>query len=97
MIELIRLHIFGNVAAHQPHLALLHAGISLIERDFAIAQGLLTSLPTSMMPHSSVSITSYSWRADRFCAISRSLSCSRSGGGCFFAIYGVAVTDLRHS
>ena len=39
---------------------------------------LFTSLPTSMMPHSSVSRTSYSCRAERFWLITRSLSCSRS-------------------
>src|SRR5262245_53608060 len=43
------------------------------------------------MPHSSVSITSYSWRALRFCAINRSLSCSRSGAVFFL---GLAVTML---
>ena len=44
---------------------------------------LFTSLPTSTMPHSSVSSTSYSCRGLRFCAISRSLSCSRSGASFF--------------
>ena len=41
------------------------------------------------MPHSKVSITSYSWRALRFCEISRSLSCSRSGAAFFLLDFAV--------
>ena len=78
------LDIFGNVAAHEPDFALLHPAIGFVERQRSGRAGSCTSLPTSTMPHSKVSMTSYSWRARRFCAIIRSLSCSRSGASFFF-------------
>lgn len=38
VIELVGLRVFGNVAADEPHLARLHAGVRFFERDFAVAQ-----------------------------------------------------------